>query len=42
MPVNKPMMKEMKKRYGKEKGERVYYAVEMKQKKAAKKKSVKK
>lgn len=36
MPVNKPMMKEMKKRYGKEKGERVYYAVEMKQKKAKK------
>ena len=36
MPVNKPMMKEMKKRYGKEKGERVYYAVEMKQKKTKK------
>lgn len=32
MPVNKKMMQEMKKRYGKEKGKDVYYAVEQKQK----------
>lgn len=38
MPVKKEMMKDMKKRYGKDKGERVYYAVEQKQKKAKKKK----
>ena len=32
MPVNKKMMKNMKKEYGKEKGERVYYAMENKRK----------
>ena len=37
MPVNKEMMEEMKKRYGKEKGKDVYYAVEAKQKKTKKK-----
>jgi hypothetical protein len=36
MPINKKMMKDMKERYGEEAGERVYYAVEMKQKKKAK------
>jgi hypothetical protein len=37
MPVNKSMMKSMKKEYGAKKGEAVYYAVEAKQKaKAAK------
>lgn len=38
MPINKKMMQEMKKRYGKDKGERVYYAVEQKQKQEKKKK----
>lgn len=38
MPVNKSMMKSMKEQYGKKKGESVYYAVEAKQKVAAKKK----
>jgi len=38
MPVNKSMMKGMKEQYGKKKGEQVYYAVEAKQKAAAKKK----
>lgn len=33
MPVNKSMMKSMKKQYGKKKGESVYYAVEAKQNK---------
>lgn len=37
MPVNKKMMESMKKQYGKKAGERVYYAVEMKMKKAKKK-----
>lgn len=37
MPVNKPMMANMQKKYGKEKGKDVYYAVEMKQKKGVKK-----
>lgn len=32
MPVNKAMMKNMKKKYGEKKGEEVYYAVEQKQK----------
>lgn len=32
MPVNKPMMKAMKKEYGAKKWEQVYYAVEMKKK----------
>lgn len=32
MPVNKSMMKSMKKEYGSKKGEKVYYAVEAKQK----------
>lgn len=32
MPVNKSMMKSMKEKYGKKKGESVYYAVEAKQK----------
>lgn len=36
MPVNRKMMKEMKKRYGAKAGERVYYAVEAKQKKKKK------
>lgn len=31
MPVNKEMMKKMKKKYGEKKGEDVYYAVEKKQ-----------
>jgi hypothetical protein len=33
MPVNKKMMKNMKKEYGEKKGESVYYAVEQKMKK---------
>ena len=33
MPVNREMMKSMKDQYGKKRGERVYYAVEQKQKK---------
>jgi hypothetical protein len=36
MPVNEKMMRDMKKRYGEEAGERVYYAVGMKQKIKAK------
>ena len=35
MPVNKAMMKSMKKEYGAKKGEQIYYAVENKQKKKA-------
>src|SRR6056300_2078741 len=35
MPVNKDKMKAMKKEYGSEKGERVYYAMENKEKKYA-------
>jgi hypothetical protein len=31
MPVNKEMMKNMKKRYGEKKGEEIYYSVEQKQ-----------
>jgi hypothetical protein len=40
MPVNKKMMSNMKKQYGKEKGKDVYYAVEnkIKNKKAKPKK----
>jgi len=37
MPVNKSMMKKMKKEYGAAKGKSVYYAVEMKQKASKKK-----
>lgn len=37
MPVNKKEMKSMQKQYGKEKGKKVYYAVEAKQKAAKKK-----
>jgi hypothetical protein len=37
MPVNKSMMESMKKQYGAKKGKNVYYAVEQKQKAAAKK-----
>lgn len=33
MPVDRKMMKDMKDRYGKERGEDIYYAVEAKQKK---------
>lgn len=33
MPVNMKMMKNMKKEYGEEKGEKVYYAMENKNKK---------
>lgn len=36
MPVNKEMMMEMQKKYGKEKGMRVYFAVEQKRKKSVK------
>lgn len=32
MPINKPMMKSMKEEYWKEKWEKIYYAVEMKNK----------
>jgi hypothetical protein len=38
MPVNRKMMKAMKEQYGEKKGKEVYYAVEMKQKQAAKRK----
>jgi len=38
MPINKSMMNEMVKQYGKKKGKSVYYAVEQKQKQAKKKK----
>lgn len=41
VPVNKSMMKDMKKRYGAKKGKDVYYAVENKQKSAKKKKKQK-
>lgn len=37
MPVNKKMMQKMKKEYGSEKGKKIYYAVEMKQKASKKK-----
>jgi hypothetical protein len=33
MPVNKKMMKELKKEYGAKKGKDVYYAIEQKRKK---------
>ena len=33
MPVKRKMMKELRKRYGKEEGEDIYYAIEMKQRK---------
>lgn len=39
MPVNKAMMASMKKEYGAKKAKSVYYAVEAKQKAAAKGKS---
>jgi hypothetical protein len=42
MPINKSMMENMKKQYGAKKGKDVYYAVEAKQKAAAKKKPKKK
>lgn len=38
MPVNKKKMKALKKEYGAKKGESVYYAMEMKAKKAKPKK----
>ncbi len=38
MPINKKMMSNMKKQYGKEKGKDVYFAVENKQKQAKSKK----
>lgn len=38
MPVNRKKMKSLKEQYGKEKGKDVYYALEMKAKKKAKKK----
>ena len=41
MPVNKKMMKTMQKEYGKDKGKKVYYAVEAKQKAAKQKKGKK-
>lgn len=41
MPVNKKMMKDLKKEYGAKKGKSVYYALENKQK-AAKKAPAKK
>jgi len=41
MPINKKMMKNVKKEYGAKAGERVYYAIEAKQK-ASKKTSKKK
>ena len=41
MPINKSMMESMKKQYGAKKGKDVYYAVESKQKSAAKKKAKK-
>lgn len=37
MPVNKKMMKTLKKEYGAKKGENVYYALEAKKKKSTKK-----
>lgn len=37
MPVNRSMMKDLKKQYGKEKGTDIYYALENKRKQAAKK-----
>ena len=37
MPVNKKKMAALKKQYGKEKGERVYYAMEQKEKQKSKK-----
>lgn len=42
MPVNRSMMKELKKQYGKEKGTDVYYALENKRKQNAKKPKAKK
>lgn len=41
MPVNKKKMKALKEEYGKKKGENVYYAMENKDKKKAKKKGTK-
>lgn len=38
MPVNKKEMKNLKKEYGKKKGEKVYYALENKKKTKKKKK----
>lgn len=38
MPVKQDMMKAMMKEYGKEKGKKVYYAVEAKKKNSRKKK----
>ena len=37
MPVNRKMMSELKKQYGKQKGVDVYYAIENKRKQEAKK-----
>ena len=42
MPINKQMMADMVKRYGKKKAKDVYYAVEQKQKSSKKKPSKKK
>jgi hypothetical protein len=36
MPVKQKMMKNLKKEYGKKKGEKVYYAIETKKKKVNK------
>ena len=36
MPIKRNMMKELKKKYGKEEGEDMYYAIEMKKKKKVK------
>lgn len=38
MPVNRKKMKKLKEEYGKEKGKRVYYALEQKEKKKKAKK----
>ena len=38
MPINEKMMREMKKQYGSDKGEDIYYALEQKLKKRKKKK----
>ena len=36
MPIKRNMMKELKKKYGNEEGEDMYYAIEMKKKKKVK------
>lgn len=41
MPINRSMMKDLKKQYGKQKGVDVYYALENKRKQEAKKSKAK-